>query len=249
MSNQSIFSKQEDELIRKAYKEHKQPAMWLFKNTEMKDKFTKRQIIHRASLLGASKKKYPPFSEEENEIITRAYSTQKNPLQFLLNKTILGVTRRGYSIQQQASRLGVTRSKAYGRYSAREKEIIVSRIGECSVSEIVRALKNQGFYRRADGIRRFIYLSGRPTARGDRYSQKDLLRIFKCSVRKIQKWNKMGVLRPVMKDGAFYYYRPIDVAKFIRYHPFELESHHIDIPWLVSLFEEFWNIMNSRAKG
>src|SRR5574343_651680 len=73
-----------------------------FKKTEMKDKFTKRQIIHRASLLGASKKKYPPFSEEENEIITRAYSTQKNPLQFLLNKTILGVTRRGYSIPQQA---------------------------------------------------------------------------------------------------------------------------------------------------
>ncbi len=67
MSNQSIFSKQEDELIRKAYKEHKQPAMWLFKNTEMKDKFTKRQIIHRASLLGASKKNILPSQKKKTK--------------------------------------------------------------------------------------------------------------------------------------------------------------------------------------
>lgn len=242
-----MFSKKDDVAMFQAYKEHKYPIRWLSQNTFKTRGFTRQQIAHRASYIGASKSQSKPFTDEENEIIIKAYNKKKNPIAFLLKNSTMGAYRTRDSIQKQASRLGLTTNKA--NLSQREKDIITKRIGDCSVLEIVKTLKNEGFKRGPSTVRSFIYRSGSTTVHGDRFSETDLKIFFKCSLKKIRKWEEVGLLVPIAKVSNRAYYRPIDVAKFIRYNPFELESHYIDTPWLVSLFEEFWNIMNTRAKN
>lgn len=242
----SMFSKDDDAMIFSAYKEHKYPISWLLNRVFPEREFTRHQIAHRASYIGASTSKAKPFTDEENDIIINAYNKHAHPIVFLINHSTMGSYRSRDEIQRQASRLGLAKKKV--KLNKREREIITKRIGDCSIIEICKALSNAGFKRGGATVREFIYRSGRTTVRGDRYSETDLKIFFKCHLKKIRDWEASGLLVPVAKVSNHAYYRPIDVAKFIRYNPFELEGNHVDIPWLVSLFEEFWNIMNSRSK-
>jgi hypothetical protein len=200
-----------------------------------------------------SKKSCSPasFTEEEDNVIRETYGKQKHPIKYLCNFSSLADKYTRAQFQYRATTIGVASKPKRFPFTEKEVKLMTGAMGEKSVPEMVAMLKRAGFTNRnAKHVRMYIYRHGGGSVRSDRYSARELCSFFRCTTNQLKKWDKQKLLVPSGKyeNDTKFFYKPMEVARFIRYHSFELENYRVDIPWLVSLFEEFWSRINDLPK-
>jgi hypothetical protein len=192
------------------------------------------------------KKACPPaqFTETEDDTIRDVYGKKIHPIKFLFNSTMLGQKYTKAQLKYRATTIGVSRKPDRFPFCNREVELMEKSIGEKSVPEMLEMLHRAGFkHRTVKHIRAFIYRRGGGSVRSDRYSSRELCSFFRCTTTQLRRWEKDKILVPSgqYENNGKCFYKPLEVARFIRHHSFELENYRVDVPWMVSLFEELWS--------
>jgi hypothetical protein len=194
-----------------------------------------------------SKTRKPPapaaqFSEMEDNTLRHAYGTKVHPIKYLRKFSSLAKFTEA-QLKYRATTIGITRKGHRRPFCEREIQLMEKAIGEKSVPEMIDMLHRAGFkYRTAKHVRSYIYRNGGGSVRSDRFSSRELCSFFRCTSSQLRKWEKENILVPSGKydNDTKFFYKPLEVARFVRHHSFELENYRVDIPWLISLLEEFW---------
>lgn len=180
------------------------------------------------------------WSEEQDQAIREVY--KKHYFRGALEKLTRHPLFIGYpkaQIQNRAIVIGVSRELK--RWTDEEESVIAKYAGEVPITKIQRILKSRGHTRSFIAIKgkiRSAHLRQKP----DTYSVEEVAVAMRCSSEKVKRWITAGMLKAEKDhpDGSGYWrIRPADLARFVRAHVFELEACMPDIPWLVSLIDEF----------
>ncbi|MCK8604413.1 helix-turn-helix domain-containing protein [Desulfoferrobacter suflitae] len=180
------------------------------------------------------------WTEEQDEAIRTTY--KEHYYRGAITKLAAHPLFAGYpkwQIQLRSITIGVSRETK--RWTQEEEALVTKHAGQATVSRIKQSLHSKGYIRSRTAIKGKIQ-SARLRQKPDTYSVSEVAVGFRCSRDKVVRWIKAGMLR-AYKDqpGSLGHWRikPIHLARFIRSHLFELEACMPDIPWLVSLIDEF----------
>lgn len=182
-------------------------------------------------------KKYK-FSSEQDRIIRETYEKyySKGPV-VRLSKMGAFVGYPKWQIQDRARLLGV--SRRLRPWTVGEDKIVKLMAGNKPPFVIMNQLKVKGYHRSLVAVTARIFDLGL-RAKADTFSIQALSVGFRTSDERIRLWISQGKMRALRSgDNGHYNVLPREVAYFIRFHTFELEKCKPDIPWIVSLLDEF----------
>lgn len=186
------------------------------------------------------------WTEEQDELIRKTYNKEKFPT-LVLRKLpeFFGVSV--YAIRSRATRIGASGPRSASRkpLSPWEKQYILDNADKKTVHQIVNGLRTKGSTRAYQTITGFLRKNGQCTSTRppDLYTLTGLSDGFKCDRKTIKKWVDKGLLKTAKtSEERRWSFKPLDVARFIVGHPFELEGCRVDIPWMVALLLEFGNV-------
>lgn len=186
-----------------------------------------------------AKPKYT-WSEEQDQAIREIYKRHyfRGAIERLSRHPLFS----GYpkaQIQNRAIEIGVSRELR--RWTDEEEAVVAKYAGEVPVIRIQRILNSRGYTRSYIAVKgkiRTAHLRQKP----DTYSLEEVAIGMRCSPEKVKRWITSGMLkaeRDHPNAGGYWRISPPDLVRFIRAHVFELEACMPDIPWLVSLIDEF----------
>lgn len=188
------------------------------------------------------------FSKAQDDLMREYYGKFVHASAELVKLPEFRGVDRG-SISRRAARLGLART----RMSEREKQLIQRYAGEKPIADIQRMIERlTGTKRSYWTIVNYVNAKLGMSAKADTYSVDDLMIGFRVGRPKVLRWISKGVLRATRDKvamGSPFRIAPIDVARFLVNHPFELEGVAVDVPWMVALLMEFKGQIKERISG
>lgn len=197
------------------------------------------------------------WTPEHEDLILHAYRTQGRPTEWLSRHPLFEGRWTVDQIRWKANRMGLRR-----KWRIKNPEVLSMMeryAGERPAVEIAAAInrKYRGRYKddiiTAEDVRRECSRRGW-ACRPDRLSQADFCRIFRVEPRVVKRWIDSGKLRATRDSenghwSSTFRIKPVDVVRFLREYPWELEGGFFDIPWLMALFEELWVQCSANMRG
>lgn len=225
-----------DALI-EAYRTSPTPVIDLEKNP-LFEFVTRHNITGQAHRMGLNHKSKWKWTKEMDELIMETYNKTPHPFKILKKHPLIcfiPVT----TIKKRAQKIGAVCTD-FTRYSDEEKQLIIKHMELKKPREMIRILKKHGYNRTLASIRQFM-CRNKLRAKTDTYSVRDVTEAFRVSDTTVVRWIRSGKLkiRSLNDTNQSYIIRPLNLAQFIVNHPFELESKRVDIPFMISLLQEF----------
>lgn len=196
------------------------------------------------------------WSDAEDALIQDACRTQRYPIKWLTGHPMFRERLDYYQLRHRARQLGM---RIQLKVAPKVLEIIEEHVGNRSAGDIaqlinrkMRRVKGSPYYLTADDVRRWCSKMGWCT-RPDRLTISEMSVVFHVHSNKILAWIRDGKLRakrdPESPENANWRIKPIDVVRFLREHPWEMDGGYFDIPWLMALFEELWVQCSANMQG
>lgn len=177
---------------------------------------------------------YEQWTKEEKQIIIETYKQiPKRKINKVLKEKLPNKTKN--AIYNKAFELGVTNQ----HWANEEINLVESWAGIYSLETIHKKLKNKGYNKTKNAIKS-IFEKMKWSRKLDDYSCNEVAIGLGCPWKKVIDWIEKGFLKGKQKEKFKYYtIKPKEIALFIRNYPYEVNNFKPDIPWLVSLLDEF----------
>ena len=234
------WTEEEREILKKAILEipNNEIIKYLSPRLPLRSKKSLRREIHK--IVGRT---LPEWTKEEEEIIREAYRT--NVPRDAMNKIVKLIPgKKRCTVHAKACRMGVTSHF----WTQEEINLVESWVGTYKATSIAEMLRKRGYKRTEHSIAHLCRIK-KWSLKRDIYSGREVALGLGCPWDRIMIWIKNGMLRAKQngKEGH-YEIKPEYVANFIRKYPYELDTYKPDIPWIVSLLDEFRREKSSEVR-
>lgn len=196
------------------------------------------------------------WTPEDDDAIRAAYRTQRFPMAWLAKQKMFAGRATAEQLRGRARSLGM---RVQFKQSSQVMAIIEEHVGSRSAADIASLInrktkrsKTSPWYVTAEDVHRWACARGW-SCQPDRMSLCELARIFCVDTKKVRKWISEGKLRAkrdeTSPDTGDWRIKPIDLVRFMRENPWDLDGGFFDVPWLMALFEELWVQCSANMNG
>jgi hypothetical protein len=177
------------------------------------------------------------FTRERKDAIRESFSKGKTIRWMILHHPkFTNVPRQ--QIYEWAAELGIPLQETFGRWETWEEEVLKNNAETKSAHQIHEILKRKGGKRTLLSVQRKMSRESLTNIR-DVYSAQDVAAVVRCPNERVQHWLSCGELVGHKEVSNRWTIKPIDLAVFIRDYAEAVNQYRVDIPFLISLMDEF----------